>query len=59
DARYEDEELLKKMLTETIKRLNTTYLEQKLRTSTDIKEVQSLLSKKKVLDALYIEFING
>lgn len=59
DARYEDEELLKKMLTETIKRLNATYLEQKLKTSTDIQEVSNLLSKKKVVDALYIEFING
>ncbi|MGL4736892.1 MAG: DNA primase [Cellulosilyticaceae bacterium] len=59
DSRYEDEELLKKMLTETIKRLNATYLEQKLKTSTDIQEVSNLLSKKKVVDALYIEFING
>lgn len=59
DARYEDEELLKKMLTETIKRLNATYLEQQLKVVTQIEEVKNLLSKKKVLDALYIEFING
>ncbi|MEG0013406.1 MAG: DNA primase [Cellulosilyticaceae bacterium] len=59
DLRYEDEELLKKMLTETIKRLNIVHMERQLKTTTDIMEVQNLLSKKKVLDKLYIEFING
>ncbi|MGL6173561.1 MAG: DNA primase [Cellulosilyticaceae bacterium] len=59
DMRYEDQELLQKMLTETIKRLNILHIEKKLKTSIDILEVQKLLSRKKVLDKLYIEFING
>ena len=59
DERYEDAETLKKMLTETIKGLNMKHIEQQLKTLTDVKEVQKLLEKKKVLDKLYIEFING
>ena len=56
---YEDKDALQKMLTETIKRLNKMMIERRLKQSTDIKEVQELLSKKKVLDKLYIALING
>lgn len=59
DERYEQKETLQKMLTETIKRLNTVQIEQKLKSCTDGSEVLNLLSRKKVLDKLYIEFING
>lgn len=59
DVRYEEEELLQKMVTETIKRLNKQYIEKKLKQTTHIKEVQELLERKKLLDTLYIAFGNG
>ncbi len=59
DDRYEETETLRKMLTETIKGLNMKQIEQRLKVSTDITEIKNLLNRKKVLDKLYIEFING
>lgn len=59
DARYEDEDLMHKMLVETIKRLNSNYIEKRLKTTADIQEVQALLIKKRGIDKLHIDFING
>ncbi|MGL5677450.1 MAG: DNA primase [Cellulosilyticaceae bacterium] len=59
DTRYEDADALRKMLTETIKSLNMKQIEYQLKNIGDVREVQKLLEKKKVLDKLYIEFING
>lgn len=59
DTRYDENDLIRKMLTETIKRLNMIHIEKTLKTTTDIKEVQNLLMRKKALDQLNIEFING
>ncbi|MGL4361673.1 MAG: DNA primase [Cellulosilyticaceae bacterium] len=59
DERYEDRDTLKKMLNETIKTLNLQYVESKLKQTKTISEVQNLLERKKVLDKLYIECING
>ena len=47
------------MLTETIKRLNMIHIEKTLKMTSDITEVQRLLMRKKALDKLNIEFING
>lgn len=59
DHRYEDMEILKKMMIENIKRLNKTYIERRLKQTKDIKEVQNLLFQKKALDKLNIDNING
>lgn len=59
DERYFDTALLNKMLLDNIKILNKNYIEMKLKTITDVKEIQNLLFKKKELDRLYIDFING
>ncbi len=59
DERYSDTILLNKMLLDNIKILNKNYIETKLKTSTDVNEIQNLLFKKKELDRLYIDFING
>lgn len=59
DQRYEDIEILQKMMTENVKRLNKTYIERRLKQTTDIKEVQNLLFQKKELDKLNIDYING
>lgn len=59
DERYDENDLIKKMLTETIKRLNMIHIERTLKTTADIQEVQKLLLRKKGLDKLNIEFING
>ena len=59
DHRYEDMEILQKMMTENVKRLNKTYIEMRLKQTTDIKEVQNLLFQKKELDKLNIDYING
>nr|WP_307990113.1 DNA primase [uncultured Niameybacter sp.] len=59
DTRYNEDDLMHKMLIETVKRLNSNYIEKRLKSTTDIKEVQDLLMKKKALDKLHIDFING
>ena len=59
DQRYEDIEILQKMMTENVKRLNKTYIERRLKQTTDINEVQNLLFQKKELDKLNIDYING
>ena len=59
DQRYEDMTLLEKMMTENVKRLNKLYIEKRLKVTTDVKEVQELLFRKKELDKLNIEAING
>lgn len=59
DQRYEDISILQKMITENVKRLNKTYIEKRLKESKDITEVQSLLIRKKELDKLNIDYING
>ncbi len=59
DHRYEDMDILRKMMIENIKRLNKTYIERRLKTTKDIKEVQNLLFQKKALDKLNIDDING
>lgn len=59
DQRYENMEILQKMMTENVKRLNKTYIEKRLKQTTDIKEVQNLLFQKKELDKLNIDYING
>lgn len=59
DERYEEAEVLGQMLTETIKRLSKHYIEKQLKQTKELTEVQELLFKKKVLDKLYIAFING
>ena len=59
DQRYEDLTLLQKMMTENVKRLNKLYIEKRLKVTTDVKEVQELLFRKKELDKLNIEAING
>lgn len=59
DERYFDTVLLNKMLLDNIKILNKNYIEAKLKTITDVTEIQNLLFKKKELDRLYIDFING
>lgn len=59
DKRYEDEETLKRMLTDTIKSLNMEAIDYQLKHLKDIKDAQKLIEKKKVLDKLYIDFING
>jgi DNA primase len=59
DKRYEDEITLQKMLTDTIKHLNNVYIEKQLKQTKDIMEIQNLLIRKKALDKLYIEAING
>ncbi len=59
DARYEDKNVLEKMVLENIKRIKKSYIEKKSRTVKDIKEIQNLLSQKNDLDKLYIDFRNG
>ncbi|MEG0086658.1 MAG: hypothetical protein RR817_09310 [Niameybacter sp.] len=59
DERYEEEDLMHKMLEETIKRLNSNHIEKRLKCTADIQEVQALLMKKRSLDKLHIDFING
>ncbi len=59
DQRYEDLSILQKMITENVKRLNKTYIEKRLKESRDVAEVQSLLIRKKELDKLNIDYING
>lgn len=59
DDRYEDPIVLKKMVTENIKRLNDQYLKKCMKQSKDIQEVQNLLLQKKELDKLNIDYING
>ena len=59
DQRYEDLTLLQKMMTENVKRLNKLYIEKRLKATTDVKEVQTLLFRKKELDKLNIDYING
>ncbi len=59
DQRYEDLTLLQKMMTENVKRLNKLYIEKRLKATTDVKEVQDLLFRKKELDKLNIDYING
>mgnify|MGYP000074604470 FL=1 len=59
DERYDENDLIRKMLTETIKRLNMIHIEKTLKMTSDITEVQRLLMRKKALDKLNIEFING
>ena len=59
DNRYEDPAILQKMITESVRRLSKAYIEKRLKKTTDIKEVQKLLFRKKELDKLYIDFING
>lgn len=59
DTRYEDKQLMEKMVNESIKRLNNAFIEHKLKNITDVSQVQILLSKKKELDKLYIALING
>lgn len=59
DERYADVSLLNKMLLDNIKTLNKSFIEARLKTSTDVQEIQSLLVKKKELDRLNIDFING
>ena len=59
DLRYEDMSILQKMMTENVKRLSKQYIEKRLKTTTDIKEVQNLLFQKKELDKLNIDYING
>ena len=59
DSRYEDKQLMEKMINESVKRLNKTFIEHRLKNVTDVSQVQILLSKKKELDRLYIALING
>ena len=59
DQRYEDMALLQKMMLENVKRLNKLYIEKRLKVTTDVKEVQELLFRKKELDKLNIDDING
>ena len=59
DQRYEDISLLQKMMTENVKRLNKLYIEKRLKETKDVKEVQDLLIRKKELDKLNIDYING
>ena len=59
DERYDDMNILQKMLLENIKRLNKAYIEKRLKITKDINEVQNLLFQKKELDKLNIDDING
>ncbi len=59
DARYEEQNVLEKMVLENIKRIKKSYIEKKSRTVKDITEIQNLLSQKNDLDKLYIDFRNG
>ena len=59
DERYEDMSILHKMVLENVKRLTQGYIEKRLKTTKDIKEVQNLLFQKKELAQLNIDFING
>ena len=59
DKRYEEMAVLQKMVAENIKRLMGQYIEKQLKTTKDPNKLQNLLFRKKELDKLYIDFING
>lgn len=59
DDRYEDTAVLQKMATDNVKRMLDQYLKKCMKESKDAKEVLNLLSQKKELDKLNIDYING
>ena len=57
--KYENDEMIKKVVSDTVKKLKIKAIEKRLKTTTDITELQNLLQIKKETDKLYIDSISG
>lgn len=56
---YDNDEIISKVVNDTVKKIKTQAIEEELKTTTDIGKLQNLLKEKKETDNLYIECISG
>lgn len=56
---YENNEIIKKVVNDTVKKLKIKAIEKQLKTTTDIVKLQNLLKEKKEIDNLHIDCISG
>ena len=56
---YDNNEIIQKVVNDTVKKIKIKAIEECLKTTTDIKELQNLLQEKKETDKLYIDGISG
>lgn len=57
--KYENDEIISKVVNDTVKKIKNQAIEEELKTTTDIGKLQNLLKEKKETDNLYIECISG
>lgn len=57
--KYDNNEMIQKVVNDTVKKIKIKAIEQRLKTTTDVQELQNLLQAKKETDKLYIGSISG
>ncbi|HHX60294.1 MAG TPA: DNA primase [Epulopiscium sp.] len=56
---YENNQIITKVINDTVKKIKIKSIEEKLKTTTDIGKLQNLLKEKKETDNLYIDCTSG
>ena len=57
--KYENNDMIEKAVNDTVRKLKIKGIENRLKTTTDVNELQNLLQIKKETDKLYIDSISG